>query len=324
MKREHVMHMTYVLAVEKLKHWTDEYMSDYSKTVDIIYDKNEILGKGNTQYDDNGIPTNVIVGIFPLSASFPERYFPIKDSDFVKLGTTMFHEFSHCRRSMSDLTPKEILISDLSKCHNKDYYYAVHHLLPHEIDAEYSGVMSMWSALENEYPDIADQLMFDYLDYRTAGSEKTKKLYMVERPDDGFQSKQQVKDLFNKAYEKSLTGKRNFPDTFLSYDGDTSKLLATNDGNSVRTEYALVYLELLKSKTGIDTDRKMASLVSYVHPELQNKYTALNFEELGPDKIFDMPMPETTEEVRTRLGYTDSFTEGVNYVTKLENGGHEL
>lgn len=150
------------------------------------------------------------MGISPLTTTFPVKYLPIKDSDFVKIGVTTFHELTHCKRSLSDNTPKEIQISDLSKCYNKEYYYAEHHKLPHEIDAEYSGVMSMWSLLEREWPDDADRLMFDYLDYRTEKSGQTRKLYMIERPEYGFQSKQQVKDLFNEAYEKSLTEKTQF------------------------------------------------------------------------------------------------------------------
>lgn len=193
MKQKQITNMTCMSAIEKLKQWSAEYMSDYTYNINIIYDKDRFLCTGVTQYDDNGIPMNVNVGIAPLTTTFPARYRPITDSDFVKMGVTTFHELTHCKRSLSDTTSKEIRISDLSKCYNEDYYYTTHHKLPHEIDAEFVGIMSMWSALENEWPDDADRLMFDYLDYRTEKSGNVRKLYMIERPEGGFQSKQHVK-----------------------------------------------------------------------------------------------------------------------------------
>lgn len=324
MKQKQIINMTCMSAIEKLKQWSAEYMSDCAHNINIVYDKDRPLCTGTTQYDDNGIPVNVNIGIAPLTTAFPARYRSITDSDFVKMGVTTFHELTHCEMSLSNSTPKEILISDLSKCYNEDYYYAVHHKLPHEIDAEYNGVMTMWSILENEWPDAADRLMFDYLDYRTEKFGNIRKLYMIERPEGGFQSKQQVKDLFDEAYEKSLTRCRSLPEEFLTYGGDTSKLLATDDGRGVRTEYIHVYLKLLKADNGTDTDQMMASLVSHIHPELQSMYSGLDFEELEPDRVFNVTMPETTDESRVRLGYDDSFASSVDYVTRLQDKGPEL
>lgn len=308
-------------AIKKLQKWGSEYIGI---GIDLQFSNEYKICSGKTEYTNTCNMPVITVGIYPLSMSFPGLYSPITDSDFVKIGVTTFHELTHCKRSLSDVTPKEILTSDLSKCYNEDYYYTTHHKLPHEIDAEYTGVMSMWSILENEWPDDADRLMFDYLNYRTEKFGNVRKLYMIERPEDGFQSKQQVKDLFNEAYEKSLTRSRSLPEGFLTYDGDTSRLLATDDGRGVRTEYIPVYLKLLKADNGADTDQMMASLVSHVHPELQSMYTQLDFEELEPDRVFNMVMPETADESRARLGYDDSFASSVDYVTRLQDKGPEL
>lgn len=316
-------HMTCASAIQKLKGWSKQYMYGFDRNINIIYNKKEPLCTGDIWYD-NGSPININVGIYPLTTAFPVRHLPIKDSDFVKMGVTTFHELTHCKRSMSEKTSKEILISDLSKCYNDEYYYAEHHRLPHEIDAEYNGVMSMWSALENEWPGLADKLMIDYLNDRTESSDRVKKLYMIERPECGFQSKQQVKDLFEDAYEKSLTEKRRLPNGFIGYKGDTSRLLATDDGRGLRVEYAPVYLKLSKAETGIDTDQMMASLISYIHPELRKRYTRLDFEGLEPDRVFHLQMPETIEDVWARLGYEDTFAAGVEYVTGLQDDGQEL
>lgn len=321
MKNNAVLKLSVKSAVKMLQKWKSEYVS---ADIDLQFSDQYKICSGKTEYTDIHNTPTVIVGMYPLPMSFPSTYLPIKDSDFVRIGVTTFHELTHCKRSLSDNTPKEIQISDLSKCYNKEYYYAEHHKLPHEIDAEYSGVMSMWSLLERDWPDAADRLMFDYLDDRTEKSVQRRKLYMIEKPECGFQSKQQVKDLFNEAYEKSLTEKRSLPDRFISYDGDTSRVLATDNGYGVRAEYVSCYSKLYRAETGADTDRMMASLVSYVHPELQDMYPGLDFEELEPGKVFGRSMPETVDEVRIRLGYNDSFAEGVDYVTGLQNKGQEL
>ena len=91
------------------------------------------------------------------------------------MGVTFFHEMTHYQNHVSENTNNDIAISDLSVQYNNEYYHAMHHKLPHEIKAEYSGVMSMWSALESEWPDAADRLMFDYLDYRTEKSDRVGK-----------------------------------------------------------------------------------------------------------------------------------------------------
>ncbi len=320
MKDKSVLKLNMNTAVRKIMDWQTNFPA--SSSVKLKFVSDEKLGQGSTKYFTDSASINI--GVYPLSTSLFERYIPIKDSDFVKMGVTFFHEMTHYQNHVSENTNNDIAISDLSVQYNNEYYHAMHHKLPHEIKAEYSGVMSMWSALESEWPDAADRLMFDYLDYRTEKSDRVRKLYMIERPEGGFQSKQQVKDLFNAAYEESLTGKRHLPDTFLTFDDDTSRLLATNDGRGVRIEYVPVYMELLKADTGMDTDQMMASLVSHVHPELQNMYSRIDFEKLEPAKVFESPVPETTDEIRSRLGYKDSFATGVDYITGLQDNEQHL
>lgn len=321
MKSESVLKLNMATGMKKLTEWKLGHPQGKNISLELIDD--ETLGNGFIRYFDHTDAADLYIGIYPLSTSIFKRHIPIKDSDFVIMGVTFFHEMAHYKEHILGETDV-IMNSDLSVQYNKDYYHTMHHKLPHEIKAEYSGVMSMWSALESEWPDAADRLMFDYLDYRTEKTGQTRKLYMIERPDEGFQSKQQVKDLFNEAYEKALTEKRSLPDAFLTYDGDTSRILATDDGRGVRTEYVSVYMELLKADTGMDTDQMMASLVSHVYPELQSMYTGLDFEKLEPDKVFHTPIPETADEIRSRLGYKDSFATGVNYITGLQDNGQHL
>lgn len=322
MRNKSTLKLNTTAAMRKITGWKLDYPNN--EFVNLKFTDAEILGNGRTRYFECSDSVDMYIGIAPLSTSFFNRRIPINDLDFVIMGTTFFHEMAHYQGHVSNNTDDNIMFPDLSTQHNNNYYHAVHHLLPHEIDAEYSGVMSMWNALESEYPDTADKLMFDYLDYRTASSDRTKKLYMIERPEGGFSSKQQVKDLFNEAYEKSLTDKRYLPDELLGYSDDISKLITTDDRRGIRIEYVPIYLTLSKAESGSDLDLKIASLVSYIHPELQNIYRGIDFNELEPIKVFGLPIPETTDEVRLRLGYDASFAAAIDYVTKLDNNAQEL
>lgn len=309
-------------AVKKLQEWKLKYFND-DNSVDLQFSEQYNTGSGKIEYNINSHLSVIEVGIKPASIKFPKRYMPILDSEFIKIGTTMFHEFGHYKRMIDANTPKEIQMSDLSKCYNNEYYAINHHRLPHEIDAEYTGVMSMWSALESEYPEYADKLMFEYLNDRTTEAGRAKKLYMIERPENGFQSKQQVKELFNEAYEKSLAEKREISRIF-DYNGDVSRLIANDDGYGIRPEYMPVYLKLSKAETGMDVDRMMGSLVAYIHPKLHGRYPNLDFNGLEPSKVFSMQMPESTDEIRMRLGYDDGFAAAVNHITQTQDDMQQL
>lgn len=64
----------------------------------------------------------------------------------------------------------------------------------------------------------------------------------------------------------------------------------------------------MKSKTGAEFDRKVASLVAYIHPELQELYPSLDFKKLDPEIVFGMPMPESPKEIMDRI-YQDEGKE---------------
>lgn len=239
------------------------------------------------------------------------------DLTFVRLGVTTFHEIAHFkRRTLSD-TPKEILISDLSKQQNEQYYRANWDTFPFEIDAEYTGVMTMWDQLERLFPKYADQLMLSHLTERA-----TKTKYMIDVPENGFQSKEQVEFLFENSYDKSLNNKRDLPSCFLRLDDEITKLLTTGYG-ILNSNYEPFYRQLVMSETGEELDLKMASLVSYLYPELQRHYSKLNFEDIQPETVFGVKMPETREEIRDRIGTSKqellSFSKSVEYLTGSEN-----
>lgn len=312
MKNKETMDTAKGFTMQKLAGWAKEYLGPDYKKVNLLFNASVDMGCGLTKY--KLYPSAELhIGVSPLSASFLNRHMPINKDAFVRIGTTIFHELAHYKHTTSDKTPKEVLISDLSKCGNAAYYKRVWSTLPHEINAEYSGIMSMWSALEANYPKEAEELMLDHLIFKTTNTK-----YIFKMPDDGFKSKAHVKDLFNGAYEMSLTGKRKLPDNFLRMDIDIIKLIS-NNGYSIDPEYESFYNQISKAQTGAELDKMMASLVTHLYPELQEFYPQLDFKELDSSAVFGMPMPETTEESRARLGIKplyDDFSAAVGSITK--------
>ncbi len=275
--------------------WSSEYLEHTDDTIHISFSDSFSIGSGSTKHNINNNSYQIQIGIAPISLSIFKRRQMINDLDFIRIGVTMFHEFAHYDQNSSNNTSKEILISDLSKYKNVSYYEQNWSKFPHEIDAEYTGVMSMWEHLKDIYPDNADILILEYITYRA-----TKTDYIFKIPEEGLQSKDQVEMLFEKAYDDSLiTSRKLSVEFFRSYDEIAQ--LFTNNACVLRSEYYPFYRQIQIAKTGQETDLKMASLVSYIHPELQKVYPLLDFSKLNPSSIFGISIPETRKDILDRI-----------------------
>lgn len=261
------------------------------------------IGFGETRTLNNN-KIRIAIGIDPLQTKFPDLYHLMDDEDFVTMGTAMYHELMHYRRMTVDKGPIEIQLSDLSKYNNPSYYRFNHEILPHEIEAEYSGVISMWDQLRKSYPKYADELMFNHLTRRTIETS-----YVFSYPENGFKSREQVEHLFEDAYKNSLTSERHLPSGFLKTDDEIAILISGSD-IIPRREYAGLYNQLSVSCT----DEKMASIVSYLHPELQRFYPDISFYEIRPEHILNCHMPEISDDAKLS---EDAFTRAV---MELSNG----
>lgn len=281
-----------------LNTWKKEYENKQQEVLQSDFSKDIRIGNGSFErhIDGSHLINNVLIGISPLTRSWFAGNQPVEEKDFVKIGITMFHEFRHHQQTINKQVKKEIIIGDLSKVGNAQYYKNNWHCLPHEIDAEQAGILTMWSKAETVL-DHADNLMLEYV------TNRAQRTYMVKAPEDGFRSKEQVTDAFEDAYRRSLNTKRDLSANFLRSDDELAQIL-TNHGFGIRTEYQLFYRQLC-SAAGQEADRKIASLVSYLHPELQKLYPRLDFSELDPALTFGIPMPETRADLRSRISTQD-------------------
>lgn len=171
------------------KAWTKSYSADNKNEIKLIFDENTPVGFGSCNKDENIIT----VGIEPYKRNLISKYQPIKDSDFIRMGVTLFHELTHYEQKTQDNAVKEITISELSKYGNPDYYLYNHHRLLHEIDAEHTGIMTMWGRLSEIYPNKADKLMLDHLTDRV-----TNTVYMIDQPKEGLHHGNRLKPCLNR------------------------------------------------------------------------------------------------------------------------------
>lgn len=281
--------------------WSEPYLDN---KMTLKYESTVKIGFGSTDSERQ----EIVIGIKPFGNRLIASFQQIPDKYFVKAGIVLFHELTHHIQN-TDNTPKDIQMSMLSKHGNPHYYYHNHQAMLHEIDAEYNGIMTMWDRLDELYPDKADRLMLEHLTGRAADT-----VYMIGLPKEGFQSREQVEALFEQAYDNAS---RELPPGFLRSDDETARMLTTKD-RVLRPEYVPVYNKL--TAAGDQMDEMMASLVSHIHPELQDTYLNIDFKGLEPSHIFKVQMPETSEEIRDRLGMDDGFAKAVESLETKDAG----
>lgn len=207
-------------AVSILKMAAGNFLSDINRDVEIEFSDDELFGHGSMEYKDG--KALIKVGMPEQPKSFFRQNRNMSDHEFTKISITLFHELGHLSRLLSKDTSEELRISELSKYGNDTYYRHNWHRLLHEIDAEYTGISSTWSLLEDHFPQDADRLMFDHLTDRAAHT-----VYMVDLPEHGFRSRAHVDMLFDQAYDRSY---RELPPGFLRSDDDTARLFTNGCG----------------------------------------------------------------------------------------------
>lgn len=288
---------------------SDKYMDD-EHPHQIRFNDKEIIGKGLTSNHIKENMREITIGTAPVSMSRIARHEPMNDVDIANMAITMFHEFRHRDRETSKETPKDILIGMLSAQGNKDCYDENWGKLPNEIDAEYNGVMGIWQELsdvKNGRDECLSQEEVDAIMIECVSMRAKDPHYPIKEPKDGFQSKEQIDGLFQQAYGQSFYAKREFPKEpdYHKSDDELMRLFTKDERGIIQPEYGPFYVSL-KHASGTEFDRKLASLVSYVHPELQAAYPQLDFEDLDPQKVFGCPMPETPGQIRERRGIGQS------------------
>lgn len=179
--------LTYKKAFQLLTKWSHKIQED-NPLLKIYFSEEELLGIGQTVFSLSDEEHQIIVGVEGLLKKFPNNYRYVQDNDFIRAGVVLFHEKTHYERHMHADTNPEILISEMSKYKNRTYYAESWSELPHEIDAEFSGISSMWNVLKKEFPKEVDDCMLHFLENRALHTD-----YMIKCPKQGFLSRNKWK-----------------------------------------------------------------------------------------------------------------------------------
>lgn len=149
MNERYMLNMNMVQAVKRLDRWAS-HAQRRKQEFEVHFDKELGLGQGVSLISPIGSMHEIYIGIGDLPTKFPMNYKPLSDDSFIRLGIVLFHEITHCHQRMSEKL--EITASEISTYKNPNYYMNSWPELPHEINAEFTGVMSMWNVLDEEFP----------------------------------------------------------------------------------------------------------------------------------------------------------------------------
>lgn len=142
-----------------LYNWALSFAGSTETPVKVYFTNNIAIGCG---YFRRASESQVILQTSKLMTE------TVSDMDFLHITATLFHLFGHHGQLTSKDTPKEILISSLSIYGNKMYYRLNWSNLLHEIDAEYTGVMSMLEHINTICPKHGEKLFLQYMSLRAS------------------------------------------------------------------------------------------------------------------------------------------------------------
>lgn len=277
-------------AVKLLKRFAEDCFDEYN----IGFEFNDKISIGNGLTHSIDDQQYVIIGCADLS--YEKK---VNDLNFIITGVSIFHESRHCEQNEGFESEKHIITNIISTIGNDEYYLNGWKQMPYEIDAEYNGVMKMWTAVREAFPDQVDLQMLNYINFRT-----NETAYFIRPVAGGYKSKGQVITAFEQAYNDSIFCKRDPQSRISSYNDEFVKLFEADRGWS--SPYYKYFDKFLDASSGSQQDRMLTATVIHLHPDMSDLSKALIGENITFESEFGEPFPETSEQSRKRLGLNES------------------
>lgn len=260
------------------------------------------LGFGVT-HEYEGPVLQMDIGVGGLSGTYGLFRGRVDDLSFVTAAVALYHEYDHYVQRYGGQPDVELAVSELSCFGNDSYYFHAHSELPHEIFAEYSGVMAAWDVFDKLFPERADACMLSYVNFKAANT-----TYMI-RPVFGksnglYASRDEVEAAFDAAMDKSLNDFRKAQVGLRTYDDLVSRLLVP-DANRLQDSPFKYFFDGLAGIPGREKDRRMAALVLHVEPDMLDSYPELVSENLTVLHEFGRVFPEDRSRSCLRLNSGD-------------------
>lgn len=314
LKNKYNLHLKYKFVIKELSKLTNNLQAKYNN-IPFKLDTNNNILHAHTIDAINKNP-NVLIGINNLTTDIhkltneinntntttntPNAFSRVPDLNFVTTIINIFHENRHinnalnkyqnCRSNKDD--DNALLISYLAK-HYNSYYYIEHY--PNyliEIDAEQSGILDAYDYLCYTYPkhkELWEKLIVDYVNFKAQNF-----TYFIYKSD-GFTSLNEINTAFDESFDNSKSHKRNC--TFLwQYSAPSNSIYE----QIKQSKWKSIKEKILNTNNGITTDKMMASIVLYLHPEYQNYLSDINIHDLSAQNIFNEPFPDSPEETKLK------------------------
>lgn len=254
------------------------------RDISVIFVDTLRAGDGESRNYDKDV-SDLMIGIGALSGKTTFLFSRVDDLTFTRTVVALFHEYGHYLQNYGPNQNLQEAVSEISAFYNPSYYLRGWKEFPHEISAEATGVMLGWNAIESVFPDKADACMLEYVNFRADNTS-----YMLPHKDDGYQSRDEVRQAFESAMEKSLNEPRQPQSRFLQYDDEASRLLMQGCKSRFVTPNKYHVDKLIGTMPGEQKDRMMASLVLHLHPDLLDERPILWTTDLSIEHVFGKPL----------------------------------
>lgn len=291
-------------AIKRLKNFSNSLQTKNNRAIEVILTKNMSIGEGNTRNFDSN-KSHIRVGINNLFESSILHTSHVDDLAFTRTVITLYHEYGHYLQNYGTNKHIPSMISEVSVVHNITYYKHAWKELPHEINAEKTGINLAWTTLEKAFPGKSNKCMLEYVNFRAENTS-----YMIPAKQGGYQSYEEIMDAFETAMDKSLTRPRIPQGRFLRYNDESIRLLTQGYDNYLRSPNAYHAGKLIDTMPGEKKDRMLAALVIQVHPDILNERPPLKSENLTvkhefgrPLKVKTLPEQQTSKQIDDELAH---------------------
>lgn len=259
-------------------YFKSEYNMDVRVAIDYGMDVN--LAKSST-----GLKTkpSIVIGMKNARA---KSLFYIDRVNYTTAIVNIFHEMRHlenkfngfigcCHKKEDDVY---IALSYMAQQGNIGYYSCNYYNNPYEIDAEYNGLKEAHNYLSIYFgKSNSEKMLVDYVNHKN----EDKNSYFVEpKGKKYFQSYDEIlKSLKNLFQESKRIGNRDYRDNQESINDEALSFIKSYASDEV-------VVSLHSSQNSIEYDKKIASIVSYIHPDYKKQIPVLNDVDLSFKSVF--------------------------------------
>ena len=180
-----------------------------------------------------------------------------------------------CHKKEDDIY---IALSYMAQQGNYGYYSYNYYNNPYEIDAEYNGLKGAHDYLSTYFGKSNSEKML--IDYANRKNENRNSYFVKPKEKKYFQSYDEIlkslKDLF---HESKKIGNRDYKDNQESINDEALSFIKSYASDEL-------VVSLYSSQNSIEYDKKIASIVSYIHPDYKKQISVLNDIDLSFEAVF--------------------------------------